>query len=39
MIDYLIGRKGHRQPLWVFFVVTFLIILIFEVIDLLTLLF
>jgi hypothetical protein len=23
MIDYLIGKKGHRQPLWVFFVVVF----------------
>jgi len=39
MIDYLIGKKGHRYPLWVIFVVTFFIILFCEVIDLLTSLF
>jgi len=39
MIDYLIGRKGYRKPLWVFCVITFFLVLVFEVIDLLTSLF
>jgi len=34
MFNYLIGKKGHRQPLWVFGVVVFFIVMIFEFIDL-----
>jgi len=39
ILDYLIGKPGHRNWLWTFCVITFLIILIFEVIDFLTSLF
>jgi len=39
MINYLIGREGHREPLWVVCVVVGLIIMVFEVIDFLISLF
>jgi len=39
MIDYLIGRPGHRNWIWTFMVIAMLIIMGFEVIDLLTSLF
>jgi len=34
MLDYLIGKKGYRKPLWVFGVVVFILVMIFELIDL-----
>lgn len=33
MIDYLIGIKGHRKPLWVFCVIVFGVVCLFEVIN------
>jgi len=39
MLDYLIGRQGHRKPLWTFCVITFFMIMVFEVINFLTSLF